>query len=454
MALPVALMFLSSTAWLVVSAVLALITSVKLHSSTFIAGCSWLTYGHTRAAANDTFVYGFATQAGLAVMLWILCRAGATRIVGSLSVSIAALFLNLGVALGTAGILRGDTTGFEWLEFPTYGSATFLAGYLVIAVCAMLTFARRTTNTLQPAQWYILAGLLWFPWLYTTARLLLVWFPVRGAMQFLVNNWFASGLFTLWLGAIGLAVVFHFLTEMSGGRLHSRAMAALGFWTVAVCGPVGGLYAGVPLPSWIIGLSVGGTIVLLAVVIANALVLWRTSRAPASECSRIWFTAALVFYAVSALLNIMVALCPVSRLTLVSEAVQMFACFGFVGFALIGAILHILPRVFGGGLSCGSRGKLTWWCLMLGVLIFAVPMLVGGLAQGRKLMDGSVPFTEVMNATKPFIRISTLGLVLLVVASIATFGNVFKMLRECCRNCCCAGKQSGETELKPARSAR
>ena len=48
----------SSLVWLVVSSVLALIASVKLHSPTVLADCSWLTYGHTRPAANDAFVYG------------------------------------------------------------------------------------------------------------------------------------------------------------------------------------------------------------------------------------------------------------------------------------------------------------------------------------------------------------------------------------------------------------
>src|ERR1041385_7361952 len=68
--------------WLFVGSLFALITSIKLHSPTVLANCAWLTYGHTRPSANDAFVYGFASQAGLAVALWILCRLGRTTLVG------------------------------------------------------------------------------------------------------------------------------------------------------------------------------------------------------------------------------------------------------------------------------------------------------------------------------------------------------------------------------------
>ncbi|HMJ91624.1 MAG TPA: hypothetical protein VK530_17510, partial [Candidatus Acidoferrum sp.] len=104
-ATPLALMFFASLAWLVVSAVFALISSVKLHSPVILANCEWLSYGHTRPAANDTFVYGFASQAGIAIALWMLCRLGSVRLFAPIGATIAAIFWNVGVALGTVGIL-------------------------------------------------------------------------------------------------------------------------------------------------------------------------------------------------------------------------------------------------------------------------------------------------------------------------------------------------------------
>ncbi len=248
----------SALVWLLISSLFALITSVKLHSPTVLADCSWLTYGHTRPAANDAFVYGFASQAGLAVALWILCRLGRTTLVGIVPIAIGSLFWNLGVTIGIVAILSGNTTGFDWLEFPSAGSAILLASYALLGTCALLTFKARRNEELYPSQWYILAALFWFPWLYTTARLLLIWFPVRGVMQLAVNVWFANGLFTLWLTSLALAVLFYFIPKLIKAPLHSRTLAVLGFWSLAAFGCWAGFYRGLPLPAWMVSAGIGG----------------------------------------------------------------------------------------------------------------------------------------------------------------------------------------------------
>src|SRR6185312_4871135 len=82
----------SALLWLLISSLFALITSVKLHSPGILANCAWLSYGHTRPAANDAFVYGFASQAGIAIALWLFCRLGRTALVGIAPIAIASIF--------------------------------------------------------------------------------------------------------------------------------------------------------------------------------------------------------------------------------------------------------------------------------------------------------------------------------------------------------------------------
>jgi len=89
---------------------------------------------------------------------------------------------------------------------------------------------------------------------------------------------------------------------------------------------------------------------------------------------------------------------------------------------------------------------------MLGILFFSGALLVGGMMQGHNLRDGSVPFIDVMNRLKPFLRISTLGLLLLLVGNAAIFGNVACMIRQCCRNCCCPSEPVSKAKLKPAKA--
>ncbi len=150
---------LSGLVWLFISSLLMLITSVKLHSPAILANCAWLTYGHTRPAANDAFVYGFASQAGLAVALWILCRLGRTTLVGIVPIAIGSIFWNLGVTLGLIGIFTGHTTGFDWLEFPECGlggiflrptSSSAFADCSPFAAVAPLNYFRRNGTSSRP----------------------------------------------------------------------------------------------------------------------------------------------------------------------------------------------------------------------------------------------------------------------------------------------------------------
>lgn len=445
---------LSSLVWLVISSVFALITSVKLHAPTVLANCSWLTYGHTRPVANDTFVYGFASQAGLAVALWILCRLGRTTLVGVAPIAVGSIFWNLGVTIGVIGILSGHTTGFDWLEFPKAGSAILLASYAVIGVSALLTFRAREHRELYPSQWYILGALFWFPWLYTTARLLLIWFPARGVAQLAVNGWFANGLFTLWLSGLALAILFYFIPKLVNAPLHSRTLAVFGFWSLALFGGFGGYYRGQPLPAWMISAAIGGTLVMLVPMLATVSNLWLTmgegTKAKAPLLG--FFKTSLIFFALGAVFAVFGAMVPQLRLSLFGEGAEQVALYGFVGLALFGALHYIVPRLT--GVVNDKFVSVNCWATLIGILLFGGVYIIGGVFHQKRLVTSN-DFNEVMAITKPFIRISTLGILLLIVGNVAMLARVGGMVRECCRNCCrcCAGDERA-VKLKPAEATR
>jgi cytochrome c oxidase cbb3-type subunit I len=446
----------SALVWLLISSIFALITSVKLHSPSLLANCAWLSYGHTRPAGNDAFVYGFASQAGLAVALWILCRLGRTQLVGILPIAIAAIFWNLGVTLGIFGILSGHTTGFDWLEFPSASSVILTASYLVLGTCGLLTFRARQPGEVYPAQWYILAALFWFPWLYTTARLLLVVFPVRGVMQLVVNGWFANGLFVLWLTPLALAILLYFIPKLVKAPLFNRPLALMAFWSLAAFGCWGGFYRGQPLPAWIVSVGVATTVVLLAPLIATVANLWLTMGQGTERNPTLlgYFKTSLIFFALTGVFAVFAAVVPQLRLTLFGEGNEQLMLYGFVGLALFGAIHYLAPRLTGvenDKFVCASGGAVT-----LGIIIYAGAFIVGGIRQQHDLVNGTIPFAQVMAHTKLPIRISTIGVLLLVLGNAAMLARVLILVRAWCRVCCpnCCGDRTPSVNLKPAGAAR
>src|SRR5213596_605648 len=73
---PLLLLLGSGLLWLVLSGILALITSIQLHTPGFMADCPWLTFGRAQALRETAFIYGWAANVGLGIGLWVLGRLG------------------------------------------------------------------------------------------------------------------------------------------------------------------------------------------------------------------------------------------------------------------------------------------------------------------------------------------------------------------------------------------
>ena len=73
---PLLLLLGSGIIWLVISGVLAVITSIQLHSPHFFADCPLFTFGRAQALRETAFIYGWGANVGLGIALWVLARLG------------------------------------------------------------------------------------------------------------------------------------------------------------------------------------------------------------------------------------------------------------------------------------------------------------------------------------------------------------------------------------------
>ncbi|HTD86978.1 MAG TPA: cbb3-type cytochrome c oxidase subunit I, partial [Candidatus Binatia bacterium] len=222
---PLLLLFLSGAIWLLISSILGLLAAIKFHGPGFLAGTAWLTVGRLRPAATNALVYGFAIQTFLGILTWIICRLGRIPLLGSRTVTMGGLIWNLGVTVGVLGILGGASTGFEWLEMPKAAPPLLFTGFSIIGVCALVSFHFRRDPDLYVSHWFLLAGLFWFVWIYSASVLLLLYYPVRGVMQAVVDAWYVSNLSHLFFGIVGLGIAFYFLPKLLQRPLRSSTMA-------------------------------------------------------------------------------------------------------------------------------------------------------------------------------------------------------------------------------------
>src|SRR5208282_3737405 len=275
---PLLALFGGAAFWLVVSSVLAMIASIKFHAPDFLAGCPVLTYGRVQPAADNALLYGFCIPAGLGVALWLFAQLGQTPLRGAIVPVVAAKLWHLGVLVGLAGVLSGNSTGYAWLEFPRAGSVILFFAYLLLALWAMMNFAARRERALYPSHWFLVAALFWFPWIYSTANLFLVAWPVRGVVQAIIGWWFADNLVFIWLALVGIGTAFYFLPKYAGRPLQGYYLALYAFWMLILFGSWCGIPLGAPVPAWLPTISSFAAIITVVPVLAVGLTAWQTMR--------------------------------------------------------------------------------------------------------------------------------------------------------------------------------
>ena len=436
--LPLLVLFLSAAIWLVIGSVLALIASIKFHSPNFLADSAWLTYGRVRPAFTNSMLYGFCLQAGLGVELWLLARLGRAPLAQSGLITLGAALWNLGVTLGIAGVLAGDSTGFETLEMPRYAVVMLFLGYLLIGVWGALTFHQRRERGLFVSQWFVLAAVFWFPWIYSTAELLLVARPVRGVAQSVIAWWYADNLQVVWLGLVGLGAIFYFVPKLLERDLHSHYLALFTFWTLILFGSWGGVPGTAPVPTWLPTISSVATVFMGLAMLTVALNVYPTACAVLPKTSpshsrgprppvlsfMIFGTGAFIIAASMKIAAVLSDPKPVLHFTWFSTAQNQLHFYGFFAMVMFGAIYYILPQLMGLEFPRPKLVRVHLWLAAGGIVLIVLPLAIGGIVQGLTLANPAIAFLDVSKTSLHFLRVSTIGDLLLLLAQLVFLVNL------------------------------
>jgi cytochrome c oxidase cbb3-type subunit 1 len=429
--LPLLVLFIGAAKWLVIGWMFALIGSIKFHSPGLLADYAWLTYGRVHPAFTNSVIYGFCLQAGLGVLLWLIARLSGTPLAHRWLVVVGAIFWNLGVTVGVIGILAGDSTGFEHLEMPSYAATPVFLGYLLIGLCGVVTFHQRRERKLSASHWFLFTALFWFPWTYSTANLLLVTFPVRGVAQAVIAWWYSDNLLVVWLSLVGLASVFYFVPKLTGRDLRSHYLAMFAYWILVLSAGWGGIPTSAPVPVWMPVLSTISSVFFLLAVLAVGLNVCESIgcslRAIQGKPEVSFLIFAVVAFALAGLMRAGCAMLDVNQglhLTWFGPAMSQLNFYGFFTMAMFGAVYIIMPRLFGIELPWPRLVRAHFWLSAAGVVLLVVPLAFAGIFEELKLADAQKPFTMVMHSTLAFLRVSTLGDLLLLIGHVFFLANL------------------------------
>lgn len=436
---PALFFLISAMAWLLLGTLFALISSVKMHTPEFLGDYEWLTFGRARTAHMNAVIYGWSVNASFAVAFWLMARLARSVLRHPGFLFIAGAAWNIGVTLGVYGILVGDSTSIEWLEMPGYATPLLFVAYALVGAWAIITFRFGKSQHIYVSQWYILAALFWFPWLYSLAQMMLIFAPARGTVQALVNWWFAHNVLGLWFTPIGLAAIYYFLPKVLGKPIHSYYLSILGFWSLAFFYNWAGVHhlIGGPVPAWVITAGIAASFMMVVPVVVTAINHHLTM---VGSFNALRFSPTLRFtvfgavaYTVTSLQGSSMALRSwneVTHFTHYTVGHSHLGMYGFFTMVMFGSMYYILPRLLQREWPSALLISTHFWTTAGGVIIYVLALSIGGVQQGLAMnnVDDYPAFLEIVALTKKYLLTRSLSGVLMTVGHIAFAANFIWML--------------------------
>ena len=425
---PVLVYFSCALFWLLAGTGLALLASIKLHWPEFLDGPSWLTFGRVRPAHLNTMAYGWASQAGIGVMLWMFARLCKTTLRMPRWLLAAAVLWNVAVAWGTVAILAGQSTSVEWLEFPPQVAPLLVAAFSIVAVSAFVTFSNRAEGHVYVSQWYLFGAAFWFPWLYIVANLLVLIAALHGVLQPVVNWWFAHNVLGLWLTPIGLAAAYYLIPKVIGRPIYSYQLSILGFWALAFFYNSAGVHhlIGGPIPAWLITYSIVASVMMLIPVATVAInhhmtMVGRFRLLKYSPTLRFIVFGAMSYTAVSVQgsLQSLRTINEVTHFTHYTVAHAHLGVYAFFTMTMFGSMYYIVPRLTEWEWSSAMLIRIHFWTTAVGIALYFLSLTWAGWYQGLKLNDSDVPFMEIVNYTLPYLQARSWSGALMTVGHLA-----------------------------------
>jgi cytochrome c oxidase cbb3-type subunit I len=434
---PTVLFLLTGLAWLMVGTVFGLITSIKLQSPEFLGDCEWLTYGRVYAVTVDSLIYGWGCAAAFAVGLWLMARLCRTQVKHLGLLYIAAAFWNLAILWGVGSILLAGPTSVPFLDLPGHVTPLMVFSYVVIAMWGVLCFHYRQAGHVYVSQWYLLAALFWFPWVFFSAAMAIFYLPGRGVVQAVADAWYAHDLAYVWFTPVGLAAIYYFLPKVLGKPIAIYYLSLVGFWAYAAASGWGGPSSLVygPVPVWLQTVGIVGATLLIVPIIIAALNHHLTAL---SDLRAVWQSPVLrfiVFGAVSftlaglaGVIMVLRSVSLVSRFTQFPVGQSIHLLYGFFTMTMFGAIYFILPRVLERDWPSALLIKAHFWCCAIGVSVMVLALYYFGWQQGLGLVNPDVAFLDVVKATSTMNLLRTGAGLLLALGQLAFCLNVLGMV--------------------------
>ncbi|MCA6217466.1 cytochrome-c oxidase, cbb3-type subunit I [Ideonella sp. B7] len=417
----------------IVGMLVGVIVASQLAWPELINGIPWLTYGRLRPLHTNAVIFAFGGSVLFATSYHVVQRTCQTALFLPKLAWFTFIGWNIVVLLAVVTLPLGMTAGKEYAELEWPIDILIAVVWVSYAIVFFGTIGIRKVRHIYVANWFFGAFIIAVALLHivNSAEVPVSLWPMKsysayaGVQDAMVQWWYGHNAVGFFLTAGFLGIMYYYIPKQAERPVYSYRLSIVHFWalifTYMWAGPHHLHYTA--LPDWAQSVGMIFSLVLLAPswggMINGIMTLsgaWNKLR---DDPILKFLIVSLSFYGMSTFEGPMMSIKTVNALSHYTDWTVGHVhsgALGWVGMVSIGALYHLIPRMFGRKSMYSTRAiELHFWIATIGIVLYIAAMWIAGVMQGLMWRavnpDGTLvySFVESVKATYPFYVIRVCG---------------------------------------------
>ncbi len=442
---------IASVVYLVVGTLVGVIIASQLAWPVMNFDTPYLTFGRLRPLHTNAVIFAFGGSVLMATAYYIVQRTSGVRVWSDKLAWFTFGGWNLVIVLAVITLPLGLTQGKEYAELEWPIDILIALVWLAFMFNFIMTLAIRKTSHIYVANWFFLGMMIMITYLHIGNSMAI---PVSltksysmysGVQDAMVQWWYGHNAVGYFLTAGFLGIMYYFVPKQADAPIFSYRLSVIHFWALMF----GYAWLGAhhlhytALPDWTGSL---GAAVSIAMIIPS----WGGAINGMMTLSGAWhklrddyilrfLVVSLAFYAMSTFEGPVMSLKTVNALSHYTDWTVGHVhsgALGWVAMVSIGAIYHMITRLWGVKIYSTALIAVHFWMATVGTVIYICAMWVSGIMQGlmwRATDDyGNLMYTfvESVDAMHPYYALRTLGGLIFFLGAVLMLYNVIMTIRQ------------------------
>ena len=438
--------------WGIVGMLVGVLIAAQLAFPELNLGLPWTSFGRLRPLHTNAVIFAFGGCALFATSYYAVQRTCQTRLFGGPLATFTFWGWQLVILLAAISLPLGITSSKEYAELEWPIDILIAVVWVSYAVVFFGTVMQRKTKHIYVGNWFFGGFILTVALLHIVNNIEL---PISltksysvyaGATDAMIQWWYGHNAVGFFLTAGFLGMMYYFVPKQAGRPVYSYRLSIVHFWAlIAVyiwAGPHHLHYTA--LPDWAQSLGMVMSLILLAPswggMINGMMTLsgaWHKLR---TDPILRFLVVSLAFYGMSTFEGPMMAIKTVNALSHYTDWTighVHAGALGWVAMVSMGALYHMIPRVFGRE-QMYSVGLINthFWMATIGTVLYIASMWVNGIAQGLMWRavnsDGTLTysFVEALEASHPGFVVRMIGGAIFFTGMLVMAYNTYRTVRQ------------------------